>query len=353
MSLFVASSPHQGAPRRTHQIMLWVALAMLPGLIAQLYFFGWGNIIQILIAILTAWAAEAGIAKLRKRDPIALLKDNSALVTAVLLGASIPGMAPWWVIVIGTLFAIAIGKQLYGGLGFNPFNPAMAGYVLLLISFPVEMTAWLPAQTLLAQPLGFVDALMMIFTGYTQSGFDLQQLKTGIDGITMATPLDTVKTDLTLGLTVSESHAKPVFGDFAGIGWEWVNLGFLAGGLFLLKQRIINWHIPVSFLATLTFLSLGAFMLDADINASPQFHLLSGATMLGAFFILTDPVSASTTNKGRLIYGALIALMVFLIRRFGGYPDAVAFAVLIANMAVPLIDFYTQPKTYGHHSQGQ
>ena len=140
---------------------------------------------------------------------------------------------------------------------------------------------------------------------------------------------------------------NPIFGSFAGIGWQWVNLAYLIGGLYLLKARIINWHIPVSILASLAVCASVGYLLHPGVSAGPSLHLFSGATMLAAFFIATDPVSASTTNRGRLIYGALIGLLIYLVRTYGGYPDAVAFSVLLLNMAVPLIDYYTQPKVYG------
>ena len=246
------------------------------------------------------------------------------------------------------MFAIVIVKQLYGGLGFNLFNPAMAAYVLLLVSFPVQMTSWLPVSDLLASPISFSQQLSVIFNGFTSAGFSVDQLRVAIDGTTMATPLDTVKTDVAHHLTVAESMSKPIFNDWFGLGWGWVNLGFLIGGLYLLKAKIINWHIPVSFLASIAVCSGIGYIAAPGTEPGVVFHLFSGATMLGAFFIATDPVSASTTNKGRLIYGALIGLLVYLIRTFGGYPDAVAFSVLLLNMAVPLIDYYTQPRTYGH-----
>lgn len=164
----------------------------------------------------------------------------------------------------------------------------------------------------------------------------------------MATPLDTIKTDIAHGLTVTESMQKPIFNEWAGHGWVWVNLGFLAGGLYLLKEKIINWHIPVSFIASLALCSGIGYIAAPGTEPGIIFHLLSGATMMAAFFIATDPVSAATTNKGRLIYGAAIGLLVYLIRTFGGFPDAVAFSVLLLNIAVPLIDYYTQPRTYGH-----
>ena len=348
MAFFIASSPHAHSRRSTPDLMKWVALCALPGLIAQTYFFGWGTLIQLVMAIVIALSLEAVVMLLRNRPPMSALRDNSALVTAWLLAIAIPPLSPWWIIAIGLIFAIVIAKHLYGGIGQNPFNPAMVAYVVLLISFPVQMTSWISPVELQATPISMGDAFSLIFTGFNIEGLSLQQIRTGIDGITMATPLDSFKTALMAGNTASEALTQPQFGTLAGLGWQWVNLAYLVGGVALLKLRVISWQIPVSFLVSLLVIS-GLFMIiTPDQTASPIIHLFSGATMLGAFFIATDPVSASTTVKGRLIFGAFIGLMVFIIRSWGGFPDGVAFAVLLANMCVPLIDYYTKPRTYGH-----
>ncbi len=347
-TLNMLSSPYDHSQKSLTRVMLTVILATIPGLATLVYFFGTGVLIQLALALITVSLAEAAVLKLRKRAVWPTLKDGSAWLTGVLLALCIPPLSPWWVIVIGSLFAIVIVKQLYGGLGFNLFNPAMAAYVLLLVSFPVQMTSWLPPEQLLAQPVSFGDQLALVWSGFSQGGFSLEQVRSGIDGATMATPLDTIKTDVAHGMTVLESMQKPVFTAWSGIGWEWVNFAFLLGGLVMLQQRIISWHIPFGFLFTLALCSSLGYMLSPGTEPGAVFHFSSGATMLGAFFIATDPVSAATTPRGRLIYGALIGLLVYLIRSFGGYPDAVAFAVLIINMVVPLIDYYTQPRTYGH-----
>ncbi len=348
MSFFIASSPHAHNRKSTPDLMKWVAICALPGLIAQTYFFGWGTIIQLVLAIALAVVFEGLVMLARKRHPFSALRDNSAIVTAWLLAVAIPPLAPWWILFIGIFFAIVIAKHLYGGLGQNLFNPAMVAYVVLLISFPVQMTSWIEPAVLSRDPITFVDAFSLIFGGFNTDGLSLIQIRTGIDGVTMATPLDAFKTALTTGQTTSEAMRQPQFGGIAGVGWEWVNLAYLAGGLALLKLRIINWHIPVGLLAGLAVASTLSMLLAPGTTGTPLLHLLSGATMIGAFFIATDPVSASTTVKGRLIYGAFIGVMVFIIRSWGGFPDGVAFAVLLANMCVPLIDYYTKPRTYGH-----
>ncbi|MEF1289397.1 electron transport complex subunit RsxD [Vibrio sp. M260118] len=348
MAFFIASSPHAHSRRSTPDLMKWVALCAVPGLAAQTYFFGWGTIIQLVLALVIGLGLEALVMLARKRHPMSALRDNSALVTAWLLAIAIPPLSPWWIVTIGLVFAIVIAKHLYGGIGQNLFNPAMVAYVVLLISFPVQMTSWISPNELQANTISSGDAFSLIFTGFNLEGLSLQQIRSGIDGVTMATPLDAFKTALTAGNTASEAMARPQFGSLAGIGWDWVNLAYLIGGLILIKVRVINWHIPVGFLVSLTLISSLFMVLTPGTTASPLVHLLSGATMLGAFFIATDPVSASTTVKGRLIFGAFIGAMVFIIRSWGGFPDGVAFAVLLGNMCVPLIDYYTKPRTYGH-----
>ncbi|MBC3766813.1 electron transport complex subunit RsxD [Neptunicella marina] len=348
MSFKLASSPHQHSQRNTAQLMRLVIWCALPGLLVQSWLFGWGSLIHFALATVTAVVTEVIILEVRKRNFEVAIKDSSAILTALLLAVSIPPFAPWWISVIGAFFAIAIVKQLYGGLGFNLFNPAMAAYVVLLISFPVQMTAWLPPASIALHSADFLDSLSMIFTQYSREGYSLAQLQAGIDGHTMATPLDQLKTDLTLGMTYSESLNNAIFDNGLGIGWLWVNMAYLAGGLVLLKQKAINWHIPVSLLLSLAVMATLFHLVDGDRFASATFHLFSGGIMLGAFFIATDPVSAATTNKGRLIFGAAIGFWIYLIRIFGGYPDAIAFSVLIMNMAVPLIDYYFRPRTYGH-----
>lgn len=348
MAFWIASSPHNHIQQNTSALMRLVILATIPGIFAQWYFFGWGNIFHIAIATVTALLTEFLILSLREKNIRKQIYDGSAILTAVLIGICVPAVAPWWITVIGTIFAIAVAKQLYGGLGHNPFNPAMSAYVMLLISFPLQMTTWLPPLSIVPIELSYQDALSVIFTSSTLDGFSPLQLRTHIDGYTMATPLDTLKTNLGSGLTLTESLTSPVFGDRWSLGWEWVNAGFLLGGLILIFKKAIDWTAPASFLASLFVCSFIAFLISPDTNPSTMFYWFSGATMLGAFFILTDPVTGATSIKGRLIIGALAGLLVFLIRKFGGYPDGVAFAVLLCNMASPLVDQYTRPRTYGH-----
>lgn len=356
MAFWIASSPHNHNQTETSALMRLVIYALIPGVIAQWYFFGWGNLIHIAIAVVTALLAEFIVLSLRSKHKDQSSKqllskqvfDGSAILTAALIGLSLPALAPWWITVVGSIFAIVIVKQLYGGLGQNPFNPAMAAYVMLLISFPVQMTSWQPPLSLMSIELNISNTISTIFTGFTNEGYSVEQLRANVDGFTMATPLDTLKTDASLGYTVYESMEKQVFGDNFSLGWEWVNGAFLLGGIFLIFRKAIAWQTPVSFLLSLFVCTFIAYSISPDQSASTMFHWLSGGCMLGAFFILTDPVSGATSVKGRLFIGALAGLLVYVIRDFGGYPDGVAFAVLLCNMAAPLVDQYTRPRTYGH-----
>ena len=337
-------SPYISKPEGVSLIMLKVLLALIPGIALYVWFFGPAILVSITLASLTAIATEAAMLKLRDRPVAPFLKDNSALLTGWLLALSIPPLAPWWLVVVGTAFAISVSKHLYGGLGNNPFNPAMIGYAVLIISFPMQMTHWLSPHGLGEISLSFLEQLNYIFQGILPDGIKL-------DAITMATPLDTLKThlhmagDMTGG--VSEIMKLPIYGRLAGQGSEWVAAGFLLGGVYLFAQRIISWHIPAAYLGTLFSIAGIFYLFDPAHYANPLFHLFSGAAMLGAFFILTDPVTSPTTPRGKLIFAACAALITYLIRVFGGFPDGMAFATLLMNICVPLIDAYTQPSVFG------
>ena len=346
MALMRVTSPHAHGPLSTQKVMQTVLLATLPGVAALTWFFGFGALVNIAFACLVALASEALALKLRRRPVAFYLKDCSALVTATLLAIAMPPHAPWWLILVGVAFSIIVAKQLYGGLGYNPFNPAMVGYVVLLISFPVEMTSWAAPRGIEGHvPPGLLEAIRLCFGAGTE-------LAAGVDAVTSATPLDLLKQNSSLPEQAVMAQ-NPQFSRWAGVGWEWANLGFLAGGLWLLYRRIFTWHAPVAMLGSLALMATLFQMAGGETSTgSPLFHLLSGGTMLGAFFIITDPVSSAVSNRGRLIFGAAIGVLIFLIRSYGNYPDAVAFAVLIMNFAAPLIDYYTQPKTYGHGREG-
>ncbi len=332
-------SPHLAPSNSISRIMMLVLAALTLGIASSAWQFGPGVVVQISIALMTALVAEAVVLILRQRNPIPSLLDGSAVMTAVLLAISIPPLVPGWITMFGVLFAIIIGKQVYGGLGYNPFNPAMVGYAVLLISFPRHMTAWLPPLEMAGTNLSISDSLAIIFQQHSTVAFD---------GLSQATPLDILKTQLSMQTHLDEIQSFGVFGGLSGKGWQWVNFWYLIGGLWIVRLGIIDWRIPLSFLSGLYLISMFFFLYEPALYPSPLFHCFSGAAMLGAFFIATDPVTASTTPRGRLIYGALIGLLVYVIRSWGGYPDGVAFAVLLMNFAAPTIDHYTRPRVYGH-----
>ncbi|WP_439106971.1 electron transport complex subunit RsxD [Congregibacter sp.] len=340
MSLLVVTSPHAHGPMSTSRVMQTVLIATLPGVAALTYYFGAGVIVNVLFGALVAVLCESLALLLRKQKLKPFLSDYSAVVTSTLLCIALPPYAPWWLIVIGVGFSILIAKHLYGGLGYNPFNPAMVGYVVLLISFPLQMSTW-------AAPLGIGETVPGFFAALTAcfnpGNFDAQ---------TMATPLDLMRQNK--GMMLSDLYAaNPQFGAFQGVGWAGANLAFLIGGVFLLYKRVFTWHAPIAMLLALSLCALMFYDEGSSASGgSPLFHLFSGATMFGAFFILTDPVSSAVSNRGRLIFGAMIGVLIYTIRVRGNYPDAVAFAVLIANFAAPFIDNYTQPKVYGHSGNG-
>lgn len=340
------SSPFISKPDSVSRIMLTVLIALVPGIALYVWCYGPAILVSITLASITALATEAAMLKLRNRPLAPFLGDNSALLTAWLLALSIPPLAPWWLVVVGTAFAIAVAKQLYGGLGNNPFNPAMIGYAVLIISFPVQMTHWLTPHGLGATELSFADQLAFIFGGHLPSNLTL-------DAITMSTPLDTLKTQLHLERPIPDIFAMPIYGYLAGKGSELVALGYLIGGAYLLFKRIITWHVPVASLAAL-FATAGIFhLLDPAHYVTPLFHLTAGASMLAAFFILTDPVTGPTTPRGKLIFAAGAGFLAYIIRVFGGFPDGIAFATLLMNICVPLIDLYTQPRVFGNKDGGK
>jgi electron transport complex protein RnfD len=344
-SFELGTAPHFPAASSVASLMQQVLIALLPGIATWAYFFGPGVLVQIGLAVGFALLFEALMLRLRGKPLRLFLGDWSAVLTAVLFALCIPPLAPWWIAAIAMLAAIVIAKHLYGGLGNNLFNPAMVGYVVVLISFPREMTQW-PTPLALAdrsQDLGF--ALTAIFTG------ELPVPGPGTarawDAITSATPLDALKTGIEQGLAQGAIRQAPVFGTVGGFGWEWIAAAYALGGLWLLVRRVIRWHVPVATLGTALALSLVAFLLAPDQFAPPLLQTLSGGLVLGAFFIATDPVSGCASPRGRLLFGAGVALLTLVIRYWGAYPDGVAFAVLLMNMAAPMIDRYTRPRIYG------
>jgi electron transport complex protein RnfD len=340
-SFETGGAPHFPPHSTVAGVMRQVLYALIPGIAAHVWFFGPGILLQIALATGFALMLEALMLKLRGQDVRLFLGDFSAVTTAVLFALCLPPLAPWWISLIGMIFAIVVAKHLYGGLGQNPFNPAMVGYVVVLISFPQEMTAWLPPSEIANTAIGPWDTLLTILTGQAPGG-------AAWDSITGATPLDTIRTAVASGQMISEARQAPIFGDFGGLGWEWIANWYALGGLYLLWKRIITWHVPATVIGSVLILGTVAWLTDPGSNPAPLQHVFSGALILGAFFIATDPVSGCTSTRGRLLFGAGVGILTLVIRRWGGYPDGVAFAVLLMNMAAPLIDRFTQPRIFGH-----
>ncbi len=341
MQFSTITSPYTDRPNSVTMAMLWVIVALIPGAVGMIWYFGWGILINMVLAVITAVACDALAMKLRKRPAGPVVGDLSAVLTAMLFAVAVPPLLPWWLTVLGMAFAILVVKQMYGGLGYNIFNPAMAAYVLLLVSYPVQMTSWLPPISLNENPLSFVETLNAVFGSLLPAGQNW-------DAVTMATPLDTMKTGLSLNKTVSELGATDVMGVLGGTGWELIFGLYLLGGLFMLYKKAISWHIPVSVLAGAAVMATLFQIIDADAHPGALFHIFSGATMLGAFFIATDPVTAPGTRSGQIIYGLSIGVLIYIIRTWGGYPDAVAFSVLLMNSAAPSLGHFTRPRTFGH-----
>jgi electron transport complex protein RnfD len=340
MSFLLSNAPHLRSSLTTQAVMRDVLVALIPAVLMAAAFFGWGVFTNLFLGILSATLFEAISLYLRKKPLKPFLLDGSAWVTGALLGFAIPQLSPWWLIVTGSFFAIVIAKQVYGGLGYNPFNPAAVGYVVLLICFPMQMGQWLtPASQ---DALSLMETLQVVFMGVPLP-------ETTYDLITQASPLDFVKMQLKMGVSLPEilSDSAVWGGVFAGRGWEFVNLSVLAGGVYLIWRKVITWHTPVALLGTLALLSTVAHLISPETMLGPFDHLFSGGIMLAAFFIATDPVTAPASTTGRLIFASGAGLLIYLIRTFGGYPDGIAFAVLMMNATTPLIDKYVITKPYG------
>ncbi|MEW6446416.1 MAG: electron transport complex subunit RsxD [Pseudomonadota bacterium] len=334
------SAPHVAVKNDVGRVMRQVMLALIPGTAIAMYFFGWGVLLNLLLTVSAGLMAEALMLAVRARPLKPFLGDGSVIVTAWLLAVCLPPLAPWWLPVAGIVFAVIVAKHLYGGLGYNLFNPAMVGYVVLLVSFPREMTQWVLPHGVAAASLGLPDTFAVVFTGQLPAAV-------GWDAISAATPLNAYKTEVGQGVALSVIQREPVFGMLGGVGWEWVACGWLIGGLWMMWRGVIQWRIPFTMLGAFGALALGFHLYDAERFASPLFHLFSGGAMLGAFFIATDPVTGSTTPRGQLIFGAGIGVLEYFIRTFAGYPDGVAFAVLLMNIAAPLIDHFTPARVFG------
>jgi len=326
----VITAPYWRAPVSVTQVMGWVLLALFPAILTLVSLFGPVLLAQLLLASAAAVGLEALILWLRRQPLRPALTDLSALVTAWLLVLSLPPAVPWWVTVIGVVIAIGVAKHLYGGIGQNPFNPAMVAFAALIVSFPAELARW-------PTPLTPTALQWSSFLGQPP-----------VDGLAGATVLDLLRTASRQGEPLSAVLGQhPAFGFFAGAGYEWVAVAFFAGGIVLGIRRIIPWRLPLVFLMTLTLLATIAWTIAPERFAPPWVHLFAYSTMLAAFFIITDPVSGIVTPRGQWLFAAGAALIVFFIRQFGQYPDGVAFATLIMNLSAPWLETRTQPHVFG------
>lgn len=340
-------SPHAHAPISIAKVMGTVMVALIPATLYGFWLYGWPAINLWVVSLLAALIGEAIILRIQQRSLRPALMDGSGLLTAWLLVMSLPPWAPWWVAALGSLFAVIIGKQVYGGLGQNVFNPAMAARVMLLISFPLEMTTWIaPIQLGSAHAPGWLESLRITFAGQS------------LDGMASASLLGHVKTEFTRGISLDQAlagHYAPFdafIGSRAGSLGETAALFLLIGGLFLIQRRIITWHAPVAMLLGVALPALLFNAINANHYAGPLYHLLSGGVMLAAFFIVTDPVTSPNTAAGQFIFGLGCGLMTWIIRTWGAYPEGVAFAVMLMNTATPIIDRYVKPRIYGRDRKG-
>lgn len=319
--LTVSPSPHVHSGESTQKIMLRVVYAMIPAMAWGIYIFGFDAIRVGLISILSCLAIEYFIQKyVMHLKPS--VTDGSALITGILLAFNVPANIPWWIIVIGALAAMGIGKLSFGGLGANIFNPALVGRVFLLISFPVQMTSW---------PLSRLSET---------------------DAVSSATPLGLIKEGISNGIPVAQIDGLPQLKDmFLGVGTgsmgEVSALLLLIGGLYMLWKKVITWQTPVSILLTVLLVSGIFWVIDPEMYVNPIYHIVTGGLMLGAIFMATDMVTSPMTGKGQWIYGIGIGVITISIRMFGAYPEGISFAILIMNAFVPLINMYVKPKRFG------
>jgi electron transport complex protein RnfD len=336
-----AAAPHLSGGRSVAQVMGLVLLALLPFALVHAWLYGPVLPLQLAVAVVVAIGAEALALRLHGREPRHALRDRSVLVTAALLAASLPPFLPWWITALATAVAVLIGKHAFGGLGLNPFNPAMVGYATALLAFPQQMTRWTLPASAIEQDWGALarDGVVAVL-GLADAG--------AIDGWTGATALEALQAGLAQRLTMQEIRALPAFGSVGGAGVEWLAVAALLGGLALLQLRIIRWQIPMAVLAGLVIAAAVGRAFDPGAHAGAMLNLFAGATLFGAFFIATDPVSGAASDRGRIVFGAGIGVLTYLIRAFGVHPDGFAFAVLLMNLAVPLIDRHTVPRVHGH-----
>ncbi len=324
--LIVSLSPHAHGTDSVERNMYGVIIALVPALLVSFLYFGVGSAIVCASSVAACVFFEWAITKyMLKRQPT--ITDGSAILTGLLLGFNLPSNIPVWIVIIGALVAIGVGKMTFGGLGCNPFNPALVGRCFLLASFPVQMTSW----PIAGQVASYVDAQ----TGATPLSIMKAAIKSGD-----ASVLDKLPDSLSLLL------GDPGLNNGAGAIGEVCALALLIGLAYMLWKKIITWHIPVSILATV-FVFSGLLHLANPVYANPVATLLSGGLMLGAIFMATDYVTSPMTHKGQIIYGVAIGFLTVVIRNWGAYPEGMSFAILIMNAFTPLINAYVKPKRFG------
>jgi Na+-translocating ferredoxin:NAD+ oxidoreductase subunit D len=319
--LNVSASPHIFGKETTQKLMSGVILALTPAMLASFYFFGWGALIITITSVASSVIIEYLIQKfiLKTRPTVT---DCSAVVTGLLLAFNVPSNLPVYIVIIGAVVAIGIAKMTFGGLGNNPFNPALVGRVFLLISFPVQMTSW-------PIPTGFSNS-------YT-------------DAVTGATPLGIIKEGLKNGENISNlmnqipTHLQMFYGRMGGSMGEIAAVALMAGFAWLLYKKIITWHIPVSVIGSVALFTFVLWIINPEKNADPLFHILTGGVLLGAIFMATDYVTSPMSKRAMIIYGVGIGVITVIIRVYGAYPEGVSFAILILNAFVPLMNTYIKP----------
>lgn len=323
--LTISGSPHIQSSQTVSKIMWGVVIALFPTLLVSFWYFGLGAVILTLTSVAACVLFEYAIQKFILKQPPAI-NDGSAVITGILLALNVPSNLPVWMMIIGALVAIGIAKMTYGGLGKNPFNPALVGRVFLLISFPVNMTSW---------PLPMVNRTVLT------------------DAITGPTALGVVKEGISKGDSVDKlmsqvpSYVDMLMGNMGGSLGEVSAIAIILGGLFMLFRKIISWHIPASFILTVFLFTGVLYLMDPTRYIDPVFHLLTGGLMLGAIFMATDMVTSPMSKTGMLIFGLGCGILTVLIRVWGSYPEGVSFAILIMNAVVPLINKGFKPKKFG------
>ncbi len=328
--LTISPSPHIHAENTVQKLMYGVIISLIPALAISFFVFGINSLYVMALSVLFCIGTEYVLTRYLLKKESTIL-DGSAIITGILLGFNVPSSLPWWALLIGSIVAIGVGKTAFGGLGNNPFNPALVGRVFLLISFPVQMTSW---------PLPFASRFQFF------------------DAATGATPLAIIKEGIDAGKPVSElmsqipSYLSLLLGDLGGCVGEISAVGLIIGFLYMLWKKIITWHIPISMLGTIFIFAGILWLINPEKFIDPVFHLLTGGVMLGAFYMATDYVTSPMTVKGMLIYGIGIGFITVVIRVFGSYPEGVSFAILIMNGFVPLMNKYIKPRRFGLKKNG-